>query len=656
MRTVHDLSPLEWTLSGMIPWHWGLAQSLEIGALPDAEIRAFPAKVPGSVHSNLHSAGMLPDWNQGMNARACEWVEHRHWIFQVRLPAEWFRTGARYRLRCNGLDYQGVVRCNGQEAGRFDNTHVPHLFDLTPFIKPGEENLLAVVFTGHPMWQGQFGYTSQMTDWKPRFYYTWDWTARVVQTGIWDRITIEEIAGPEITRVQVSADADPQQRLGSLRVAGNTDAPADWTVCVRLCDGEHSIRTETLSASAFRTAGLSLHGIPVKLWWPNGLGDQPLYTVTVTLVAPDGREHDTVKRRVGFRRVTWKACEGAPTEADPWICVVNDVPVFLQGVNWTPIRPNFADLTEQDYRSRIETYRELGANLFRVWGGATLERRWFYDACDELGIMVWQEFPLSSSGIDNWPPEDPLAIREMADIVRSFILRRAHHPSLIVWCGGNELQGALDGGKEGQGKPIDLKHPMIAKMAEVVAEMDPERRFLATSSTGPLFYATPDNYGKGLHWDVHGPWKAEPDLAKWREYWDGDDALFRSETGCPGCSPVEIINAHCGDESPWPVDRTNPLWRYPVDWWLEIDTYRALHDGQDPKDLNEYVTWSQTRQAEALEYAVRACKQRFPKCGGILLWMGHDCFPCTANTSILDFYGNPKPAALAVSRVWKSGK
>jgi beta-mannosidase len=367
-------------------------------------------------------------------------------------------------------------------------------------------------------------------------------------------------------------------------------------------------------------------------------------------VGPNSKVHDEEVRTIGFKRVEWRPCEGAPPAADPWLCVVNDRPIFLQGVNWTPIRPNFADVTEGDYRKRLELYRDLGCNLLRVWGGAFPEKECFYRICDELGLLVWQEFPLSSSGVDNWPPEDEQSIAAMAAIAASYIERRQHHVSLLLWCGGNELVGGLHGSKVGAVVPVDVSHPLIGRLAQVVAERDPGRRFLPTSSSGPRFGARAADFGKGLHWDVHGPWKLPGTMAEWRAYWERDDALFRSETGAPGASPVEIIRRMRGALPETPGTANNPLWRR-TGWWIEWPVFVQEH-GREPESLEEFVTWSQSRQAEALAIAARACKTRFPRCGGFLVWMGHDSFPCTANTAIVDFDGEPKPAALALQAVF----
>ena len=396
---------------------------------------------------------------------------------------------------------------------------------------------------------------------------------------------------------------------------------------------------------------ITFGNLPIELWHPDGLGRQPLYTVCCRLIGPDGRIHDEQTRTVGFKHVEWHPCEGAPARADPWICVVNGQSVFLQGVNWTPIRPNFADVSETEYRQRLELYRDLGCNLLRVWGGAYLERECFYRICDELGLLVWQEFPLSSSGVDNWPPEDARSVAEMAGIAASYIERRQHHVSLLLWCGGNELQGGQDGSKAGAGKPVDASHPLIARLEQVVAEKDPGRRFLPTSSSGPRFGARAADFGKGLHWDVHGPWKLPGTMAEWAEYWAGDDALFRSETGAPGASSAEIIRRYRGSLSDMPGTADNPLWRR-TSWWIEWPTF-VQEQGREPASLEEFAGWSQARQAKAIAIAARACKGRFPRCGGFIVWMGHDSFPCTANTAIVDFDGNPKPAALALKEVFR---
>lgn len=641
MRQEYNLGGLDWMLAGWTPFIWRQQRAIESGATHNAEVGGIHARVPGSVQGALLEAGVIPDWNVGLEARACEWVENRHWVYTASLPDNWLPAGATVRLRALGLDYRGWVLVNGATAGTFTGTFVPHVFDLTAFLRQ-RENVVQIVFDTPPRWLGQIGYTSRMTEWKPRFNYFWDWTSRLVQCGIWDDLLLEVTDGREILALDVRAGA--QGGAGHLRVRGTVVGGENATVHVALRGPAGTVREETVPAAEF-SRGIAWSGLPVDLWWPNGEGAQPLYELCCVLRDAGGVELDVRRRRVGFRAIDWRPCEGAPAGADPWLCAVNDRPIFLQGVNWTPIRPNFADVTDDQYRRRLALYRDLGCNTLRVWGGAFLEKEVFYDLCDEMGLLVWQEFPLSSSGLENEPPAEEEAIAAMAEIARSYIERRRHHVSLLLWCGGNELTVG------DEVIPVDERHPMIARLAEVAREHDRDRRFLPTSPSGPRFDATPDRFGTGVHWDVHGPWHARGDLdTDWTQYWAENDGLFHSEVGVAGASPVALIRRYAGGLAETPGTLDSPLWRR-SSWWIDWPQFVEAH-GREPADLEEFVTWDQERQRRALEIATRLTKQRFPGCGGILLWMGHDSFPCTSNTAIVDFDGNPKPAALAVGDVF----
>jgi len=579
MNTVHDLETLKWQVAGYTPYTWRGGKVVEIGADHRAEVPPVPASVPGSVQNALLKAGLVSDWNVALNARACEWVENRHWMYSAALPDEWVRR-EQVRLVCEGLDYSGWIMVNQEEIATFKGTFVPYAFDLKPHLRDGD-NTLQIVFDCPPRWLGQIGYTSRMTDWKARFNYTWDWTSRLVQTGIWDAIRLEVGDGPALSPPAIDVGVDRTQR-GRLDVKGKANGCGADKVRVTLSGAGGEVRSETVPLDDYER-GLQWRELDVNLWWPNGYGEQPLYKLTVELPGLDGQVHDRIERTVGFKHLAWEPCKGAPADADPWICVVNGEKIFLCGVNWTPIRPNFADVPEAEYVKRLELYAELGFTMLRVWGGAVLEKETFYRECDRLGLLVWQEFPLSSSGPDNWPPEDERAIEEMAAIARSYIQRRRHHVSLALWCGGNELQQDLARTKTGGGLPVTCEHPMIRRLADTVEEMDPGRRFLPSSPSGPRAHGQREDFGKNLHWDVHGPWRMCYD---WDGYWDEDDALFRSETGMAGASPVDIIRETKGDLPEVPGNMSNPLWRR-SSWWVEWSRFQA-EQGRDPESLDSH--------------------------------------------------------------------
>jgi len=651
MKQIFDCSSLAWVVAGSMPDVWRFTPPRRIGERHDLEVEPVPVRVPGSVQGALRDAGVVPDWNVALNSWLSEWVENRDWIFETSLPDDWFQSGLTYRLNCLGLDYCGEVLLNGKKVGTFKNAFMPQLFDLTPHLAE-QGNILQIAFTPPPRALGQFGWTCFITDWKPRFNYIWDWTSRLVQAGIWDSVFIEASDGRQIEQLRCVGDANLSDKTGTLRVVGSAEGGAGARVRLTLEGPAGTIRAEELDAEQFSSEGLFWEALPVELWWPNGLGAQPLYTLRCQLLDGDGNALDEQTRRVGFKHVDWEKCLGGPPEADPWICVVNGRRLFLQGVNWTPIRPNFADVADADYRLRLELYRDLNMNMMRVWGGAFLEKECFYDLCDELGLMIWQEFPLSSSGSDCWPPDTEPAMTELCAIARSYIWRRQHHAALTLWCGGNELSTDEEGGHSvfGGVRPADLRHPLLARFKEIADEMDPTRRYLATSPTGPTSCPDEKQVGTGVSWDVHGPWRAG-ELDKWEDFFRRDDSLFRSEIGACSASSVEIIRRTKGMLPEMPPSASNPLWRRQA-WWIEDEDFKR-ENGREPQTLEEYVAWSQQRQAKALSIVAECCKGRFPRCGGMLVWMGHDSFPCTANTSIVDFDGKPKPAALALGEIFR---
>lgn len=644
-----DLAACEWRLCGWRPYFWRLGRSMELGMKLYPDVGPLPAIVPGSAQTALLAEGMVKDWNRGLDSLDCEWVENRHWEFSTLLPAGLVPSGLPVTLRADGLDYSGWVLIDGKIVATFSGALVRHRFDLTSWLADGREHELSLVFDKPPEEQGQIGFTSQSRIYKPRFNFSWDWCPRFVPVGITDRLWIE--VGERRAEVKkVLAALDDDLATGRVDVSCLVEGEA-CTLGLEILHAGKVIASEEYDV-ARGDVSLALAVPRVNLWWPNGEGAQSLYTL---VVRADGEV--IAERRVGFKRVRWLPCEGGAEDALPWICEINGRAIFLQGVNWTPVQVDYPAVTKAQYASRIDLYREMGANLLRVWGGAFLERESFYDLCDEAGLLVWQEFPLSSSGIDNWPPEEAGSIREICAIARDYIQRRAHHASKLMWCGGNELQGGANGSKIGTGRPCSMEHPCLEALGRVVAEEDPGTRYIPTSACGPRFTADEGEYGKGLHHDVHGPWNVSGSLDDWRRYWSDDDSLFRSEAGVPGAMSHRMLLKYAGDCAYWPPTMENAYWRHTSAWWLQWDRFGQAMDGCEPEEaMVRYITLSQALQAEALEIAATVSRSRFPRCGGFLVWMGHDTFPCPSNTSVIDFEGNPKPAYHALQRAFLGGQ
>lgn len=657
MKTSKSLSGLSWELVGTKPFYWKLDGQMKRMKISQPEDVCVSALVPGSVQQALRNANILPDWNIGTNYRQCEWVENRHWLYFLDIPDALLQKqgNERVTLCCLGLDNCGEVWFNGSCIGTFNTAFHAHQFDLTDWICESG-NRLCILFTCSERYQGQVYWTSKTRLLKPRFYYNWDWCPRIVQTGIWDDLVIDVSDNNRLPEIYTYTELQEDLTAGLLHV--RIDGSASTTlgnIYLKVHDKYGKIIAEfCIAVDDLRGKEMNnfIYRIPiVERWDVNGAGEQTLYTLHCTLIDAENRLCDQWERRVGFRRIEWKSCVGASPEATPWLCSINGVDTFLLGVNWTPIRVMFADVDEVLYRERLQQYKEMGFHILRVWGGAMLEKECFYRLCDEFGLLVWQEFPLSSSGIDNTPPADGERVERMQKIACEYVQRRHHHVSLVIWSGGNELYD------EANEHPLDFSHVMLKAIAETVESIDPFHRLLPASPSGPIIYNDPKHYGKGIQWDVHGPWNLpeEPideEMSNVRSYWRNSDALLHSEAGVAGASSATLIKRYCGTYAPLPVSVDNPIWAQ-FSWWIDTEAYQKSHDGRLPATIEDYVNWSQKRQQLGLSIALTESKRRFPSCGGFFIWMGHDCFPCPANTSLIDFEGNLKPVACFIHETMK---
>ncbi len=657
----YDLSTLKWQLSGYMPYmERGATSIVDIRKTTVQRIGPIPASVPGSAQLALLNAGLIKDWNVGLNAYDCQWVENLHWVYQTVIPDQWLHSGKQFRLHCEGLDYRGGIFLNGTLVANFEGSFAPHDFDLGPHLKAGG-NVLEILFEPPPRYLGQLGYASRMKALKPRFNYGWEWTCRLVQAGVWDAITLEVIAAGEIREFRAVADVNMATGHGLLKIFGA--ASGGGKIRLTLADEAGVVHQQEMEPPLLAKHGVEWKDLPVELWWPNGHGEQKLYSLTCELLDEKGPWIDRQVRTVGFRNIQWRKTKGAKNtanayldvvpEADRYLCAVNGKEIFLCGINWTPIRPNFADLKPEDYDKRLNAYHDMGVKILRAWGGAFLETEYFYNQCDRLGILVWQEFSLSGASIDRFPPDDPEFVEAWGRIAESYIKRRQHHSSLLLWCGGNELFNDLNGINPGRHvEPLTIRHPVLKQFAEVIDRLDHGRRFVQTAPYGPRLFNTIENCGKGLFWDTHGPYICTgPVDGAWKELWDKSDSMFYSEMGALGASSVELIQKYKGDLHAFPCSAENPLWnRNPL--WIDWPEF-IQEKGPAPENLEEYVAWSQARQAAALALAARAAMSRFPACGGFIVWMGHDAFPNTSNMSVIDFEGNLKPSGIELGKIYR---
>lgn len=647
MRQRWDLSEAEWTLRGwrQNDWRWETSFARIESKTP--EINDVPARVPGSVRGALVDHGVVPSPYSGLRSRDSEWIENRHWTYTATLPegvVAAAESGSRVVLRAQSLDYGGSVIVDDAEVGTWTGAMTPQAFDLTDAVRAGGRTL-TIAFATLPDELGQIGWTSRIRAWKARFNYGWDWTPRIVQVGIPGGLEIEATAGLAIERFEVRAGFDPESGVGSIRYRARL--AGDGTAVLALDGPDVSESWSAIADGEWHEVAVA----GVTPWRVLPDGAQALYSVALDARSPGG-DGDRRALHIGFRSVRWLPTADAPEGCEPWLLELNGATMFMAGVNWVPIRPDYADVTREDYLVRLRAYRELGFSVLRIWGGAARESDEFYRLCDEMGFLLWQELPLSSSGLDNLPPSDPEFAAELAAIAEAYVAALAHHPSIILWGGGNEL--ASNAADNTGSLPAVREQSPLAEAGAVFAREDPDRRYVPSSPSGPRALASADDFGTGVHHDVHGPWMHSGTDDEWRHYWDADDAVLRSEVGFDGASRYALLAAHdLVGPTATAAERTKlaARWTHSAAWLLH-----SFRRWGGTGTLREWVTADQQRQADLLGYAAASARRRFPQCAGFIVWMGHDAYPMPTSLSLLDFDGVLKPAAWAVSRALSGEK
>ena len=607
------------------------------GAPSDALPDSIPAVVPGCVHTDLLRAGLLGDPDVGTAEREQHWVGRSTWSYTTIVPWHGER-GQRSELVCEGLDTLAEVRLNDGALGTTRNMHRTHRFDVTDQLRPGA-NELEVVF--HPIHTEvdrvraivgelpatdavHYPYVRKMA-----CNFGWDWGPTLVTAGIWRPIMLESWSTARLESVRPLATVEGT--TGRLEVNARV-ARVDGDAALTL---RATLAGTTASAPIDRDAGQVTLRIPdVTLWWPIGLGDQPLYDLSVELLA-GGRVLDATSRRVGFRTVE---IDEPPDELGRrWAIVVNGVRVPVRGFNWIPDAPFPSDVAAATYARRIDEAVAANANLLRVWGGGIYESSAFYAHCDERGVLVWQDFLFACAAY----PETAEYAGEVEAEAREAVVQRCHHPSLVVWNGNNEcIWGYHDWGWQQvlQGRPWGAGY-YTETLPAVVAELDPTRPYLPGSPWSGDLEAPPNDDARGVShiWDV---WN-ERDFVHYRDR----APAFVAEFGFGG-PPTWATLRRAVPEGDLTLD--NPVVRHHE---RALDGPAKLERGLAARfpvvaDPDDWLLLAQVNQARALTVGIDHLRA-LERCSGAVVWQLNDCWPVISWAAI-DGDGRRKPAWYAV--------
>lgn len=598
----------------------------------------IPATVPGCVHTDLMAAGLLRDPYLGTAEGEQHWIGRQTWTYTGRFDLEEddpLLEADYCDLVCDGLDTVADVYCNGHNLGHSENMHRRNLFDAKSALVAGA-NVIEIVFApalehaermaalvGERIHVERDPYNLIR---KMACNFGWDWGPRLITAGIWKDIELRGWDTAKVLDVSVQAtasQADDGTWIGHLEVNAQLVGKIRFAALTVKLTGNDLEATVGVNAEDWTRATLDITGI--QPWWPHSLGDQPLYDLEI-LLHNDVAVLDRVHRRTGFRGTALDTTADADGTGAKFALVINGTEVFVRGANWIPDDCFPTRVTPQRYRERIQQAKDANIDLLRIWGGGIYETKAFYDACDELGVMVWQDFTLACAA---YPEEEPFASEFEAE-ARDNIMRLSAHPSLVIWNGNNENIWGRDEWDWANQPGGDLTWGAgyyYEMFPRILAELDPSRPYWhgSPSSGSPEIRPNDPNFGCIHIWDV---WNE-------RDYTGYDDysPRFVSEFGYQGPATYATWARTLDAADRGATTSAMLVHQKAAGGNGKLNAGIAGHlpqPGESVADFDEWLYLMQLQQANAVRYGIDRWRSLRGRCHGSIVWQLNDCWPVTS--------------------------
>ena len=655
-------------------WQYLYLDPQEDVKLPDLNDSHWNAiSVPGDINTQLMKDGILPDLQFDTLGRTAYWVSAKEWWYMLRFDAD-FQKAEKTELVLDFVDGNAEIWLNNKKLGEMENAFYPHRFEVSDALKT-KNNVLLVRFASiNDLLGGKR--LDPLRGWgerrafirKPQFNFGWDWALPIPGLGLAGDVYIEN--GNLYHFTENGIYTTKEGRVDMNFEVSKPAKVAGYNIVISIEGHGTEIhdtikREENIAYKSYRYYNIT----NPKLWFPNGYGTPNLYQYEIKLLV-DGKVRDQKKGKFGIREIkirenpfTEKAGIGYAFEI-----LVNDQPIFVKGSNWIPTEIWPGSIKPEKYRFYLEKAAEANFNMLRVWGGGMYEQDLFYEICDELGIMVWQDFMFAGAGY----PVDSL-MDEIIKEAKYQIYRLRNHPSIVIWCGTNEDFYSWNHPKEGEiSEQSDIVETKDIDKYEVDRSHDDEIIYsmilrglvgrlgldVPYIESSPMSREDAGNYPNSGNSHI-SCWKyalfscgKEP--SKWRGHFE-NVCSFDSEFCIQGPANVNTIKSFFQKENYWPP---NEAWIYHIQrghanlphyqqtMFIAGDIFGEINS------LEEYVKYGQATHLEQTRAEYESARYDRPNNGGTMSWMFNDCWP-TSNWSIIDYYYQPKPAYYAAKRSCK---
>jgi beta-mannosidase len=631
---------------------WEFRQSQKVDAsgskavVQSAEWR--PAQVPGDVHLDLLRNKLISEPFYRDNESKLQWIENASWEYRTDLSVSpQMLSHEHVEMVFEGLDAACTVYVNGQKMASPDNMFREWRIDVKATLKAGRNEILvtfpspikaAEAVAAKDPWQPRTHTEAKTYIRKAAYEYGWDWGPRFVTSGIWRPVYVETWDAARIENVFV------EQRDVSAAVAHvdvRTEVLASQAGLATL-DLNYGLagKEKSIKENVSLRKGLNQIDVPVEiehpsLWYPAGYGAQPIYSFHVR-VSAGGKTADSAEAKAGLRTVALRR------DLDQWgrsfEFDVNGIPVFAKGADVIPFDSFPSRVTTEQYRRVLQSAKDANMNMVRLWGGGYYESQEFYDLCDELGLMVWQDMMFGN----DWQPGTYDFKQEIEREAEYQMRRLRNHPSIVLWSGNNETELLRDWNGRGQLPPAVHEHlwedyltEFSGILARTAARIDPETPYWPSSPSAD-YEELSDSFQSGDNhdWSV---WHGNSNFSEYeKHHW-----RFVSEYGFQSFPEMKTVETFTK-----PEDRKSIFTPVMLAHQKNASGNSIIHDYMlryygEPKDFASFLYASQVLQAESVKIGAEHFRRERPRTMGSLFWQLNDCWP-VASWSSIDYEGRWK--------------
>jgi beta-mannosidase len=601
----------------------------------------LPAKVPGTVHLDLMDNKVIPDPFKDENEKKVQWIENEDWDYQTQfLVSSQELKNDNIDLVFNGLDTFSEIYLNGKLLKKTDNMFRKWNIPVKQFLKSGTNTLQikfqSAVNTGKELAKKvPFTMPESPRSFvrKAQYQFGWDWGPRLVTAGIWKDVALEFWNNAKIITVK--------------DIQSNSEKASDLHFEVEIYAqnaGDYTLDLNKIHKKIALKKGINTITVPyetkgMKLWQPNGRGEANLYDFKIKL-SKDLKNIDVKDIRIGLRTV--ELIQEKDEKGKSFYFKVNGNPLYIKGTNWIPGDSFSPRMTKEKYQKLIKDTKDANMNMIRIWGGGIYEDDEFYKACDENGILVWQDFMFAGS----FYPADEAFLNNVKEEVKDQVNRLQNHPSIALWCGNNEIDEAIvNWGYQKQFNYSKNDSLQVWKdYKKLFHDVIPNALAENLKSDKNIYWPSSPSIGWG-----HRESLTEGDSHYWGVWW-GEQPFeiynekvgrFMSEYGFQGTPSLEATKSmFSGIPDLNLQNATIRAHEKHARGWDIINEY-LKRDYKIPTDFVQYNYVSQLLQARGMQIAIEAHRRAKPYNMGTLYWQLNDCWPVVSWSSI-DYLGNWK--------------